>query len=207
MEYNTFGVALRTLRCRWFGKTDLGRWRDSSTFDSDWEERAKLIARLVPKGTRVIDFGAGLRTLERHLDPSCSYIPSDLASRGSDTIVFDLNERPLPDLSYLDLDVATLAGVVEYINDVPAFVGWLAGQTSACIVSYECARNVAGTLGRLPENIRRIGAGWVNTYTESELLDVFKSDGFEMAHRISWATPQGEEQIFYFRSRTARYSR
>ena len=203
MEYNTFGIALRSLRCRWFGKTDLGRWRDSSKFDSDWEDRAKLIARLVPKDTRVIDFGAGLRTLEKYLDPSCSYIPSDLVSRGSDTIVFDLNERPLPDLTYLALDVATLAGVVEYINNVPAFVGWLAGQTSACIVSYECARNVAGTFGRLPENIQRIGAGWVNTYTESELLDVFKSGGFEITNRISWVTPQGEEQIFHFRSRAA----
>jgi hypothetical protein len=196
MEYNTFGVAWRTLRCRWFGKTDLGRWRDSGRFDSDWEERAKLIARLVPKNSKVIDFGAGQRTLERHLDPSCSYIPSDLAGRGSDTIVFDLNERPLPDLSYLALDVATLAGVVEYINDVPAFAEWLARQTSTCIVSYECARNGAGTWGRILENMQRTGAGWVNTYTENELLDVFKSRGFEVANRTSWVTLQGEEKIF-----------
>jgi hypothetical protein len=207
MEYNTFGVALRTLRCRWFGKTDLGRWRDPNTFDSDWEERTKLIAQLVPKNSRVIDFGAGQRNLEKHLDKNSSYIPADLLSRGSDTIVFDLNQYPLPDLSHLALDVATLAGVLEYVNDVPAFVGWLAEQTSACIVSYESARNAARTLGRLTESIRRIGAGWVNTYTERELLDIFKSRGFEMTNRISWVTPQGEEQIFYFRSRTARHSR
>src|SRR4051812_21836081 len=121
MEYNTFGIALRALRCRWFGKTDWGRWLDQTGFDSDWEERAKLIAGLVPKGTRIIDFGAGQRTLEKYLDPSCLYIPFDLVSRGSDTIVFDLNERPLPDLSFLDAEVATFAGVVEYIRDVSSF--------------------------------------------------------------------------------------
>jgi hypothetical protein len=199
VEYNTFGVALRTLRCRWFGKTDLGRWRDSRSFDAEWEERAKLIARLVPKNSRVIDFGAGRRSLEKHLDQSCSYIPSDIVTRGSDTIVFDLNKRPLPDLSYLNLQVATLAGVVEYINNFPFFVHWLGGQTRGCIVSYECARNAAGSLGRFLENIRRTGSGWVNSYTESELLEIFESAGFEMIDRISWITIQGKEPIFLFR--------
>jgi hypothetical protein len=199
MEYNTFGIVLRTLRCRWFGKTDLERWRDSRSFDAAWEERAKLIARLVPKNSRVIDFGAGRRTLEKHLDQSCSYIPSDIVTRGSDTIVFDLNQRPLPDLSYLNLQVATLAGVVEYINDLPFFVHWLGRQTRGCIVSYECAQNAAGSLGRFLENIRRTGSGWVNSYTESELLEIFESGGFEMTDRISWVTIEGEESIFQFR--------
>jgi hypothetical protein len=199
MEYYTLGVALRTLRCRWFGKTDLERWRDSRSFDAEWQERAKLIARLVPKNSRVIDFGAGQRTLENHLDQSCSYIPSDIVTRGSDTIVFDLNKRPLPDLSYLNLQVATLAGVVEYINDLPFFVRWLGGQTCVCIASYECARNAVGSLGRFAENIRRTGSGWVNSYTESELLEIFEVGGFEMTDRISWITTQGEERIFQLR--------
>ena len=126
----------------------------------------------MPPNSRVIDFGAGRRTLEVYLDPSCVYVPSDLVSRGSDTIVFDLNKHPLPDLANLAFDVATLAGVLEYINNVPAFVEWLAEQASVCIVSYECARTVAGALGRPSETIRRISAGWVNTYSESELIDV-----------------------------------
>jgi hypothetical protein len=66
-------------------------------------------------------------------------------------------------------------------------------------VSYECARNGVGSLGRFLENIRRTGSGWVNSYTESELLAIFEAGGFEMIDRTSWVTTQGEEPIFLFR--------
>jgi hypothetical protein len=53
------------------------------------------------------------RRLESYLDPSCSYFPSDAVDRGGNTIVLDLNSRPLPDLSYLELDLEVLLGSVS----------------------------------------------------------------------------------------------
>jgi hypothetical protein len=78
MKYNTFEVFFRTLRCRLFGKTDFARWIDTSNYDAEWEERIQLISRVVPKHTRVIEFGAGKRQLESYLDPTCTWtsIPS-----------------------------------------------------------------------------------------------------------------------------------
>ena len=138
LEYNTWSTRLKALRCKLFGKTDFERWTDASTFD-DWEERSKIIARLVSPGAKVIEFGVGTDKLRRHLDPSCRYTPSDLVSRGPGTIVLDLNQRPLPDLTEYGFDLAIFAGVLEYIRDLRSFLPWLRKQTPACLVSYGCA--------------------------------------------------------------------
>jgi hypothetical protein len=135
MEYHTLGVALRTRRCRWFGRTDVGLWADTAGFEDTWRGRARLIADLVPAGSRVVDFGAGRRVLESCLAGKATYIPHDVVSRGPDTMVFDLNNRPLPELTYLNLDVAVLAGVLEYVRDIGSFLRWLApGKPVYCLL-------------------------------------------------------------------------
>jgi hypothetical protein len=198
MEYNTLGVIFRTLRCRWFGRADIMRWQNASGFD-DWGERTRLIARLVPHGTRVIEFGAGGRALEGQLDASCVYLPSDIINRGANTLILDLNVRPLPDLRALQLDVAVLAGVVEYLADFHSFADWLSQQVRMCIVSYECAHTQPGSFDRVRETIRRTGAGWVNTFDEDEFVEVFRSAGFTVKDTRDWHTPSGSERIFVFR--------
>jgi hypothetical protein len=199
MEYNTFGVMLRTLRCRLFGTTDVSRWRDAEAFPDDWEGRTQLIAQLVPKGTRVIEFGAGKRKLESQIDPTCTYIPCDIVSRGKDTLVLDLNARSLPNLRHLNLDVAVFAGVIEYIADLGSLVTWLSQQASTCIASYERAQTQSCEPARLRETIRRTGAGWVNTFSEAELIEIFRSGGFALTETKDWCTPGGTERIFVFR--------
>jgi hypothetical protein len=199
MEYYTVGVVLRTLQCRFFGTTDVTRWRDAETF-ADWEERTRLIAQLVPKKARVIEFGAGKRKLESLVDPSCTYIPCDIVSRGANTLVFDLNARPLPNLRYLKLDVAVCAGVFEYIADLNLFVTWLSQQVTTCIASYECAQTRSWRLARLRETIRRTAVGWVNTFNEEELIEMFRSGGFTLTETKDWHTPDGSERIFVFRN-------
>src|SRR5258708_2527383 len=136
MEYHTIGVTVRTLRCRLFGTTDMSRWRDAKRFPDDWEERTRLIAQLVPKETRIIEFGAGRRNLESQIDSTCTYIPCDIVSRGDNTLVLDLNARPLPDLRDLRPDVAIFAGVIEYISDLKSILIWLSRQVTTCIISY-----------------------------------------------------------------------
>jgi hypothetical protein len=105
-------------------KTDHSRWADTGNILASWESRTQRAAALVPKHTRVIEFGAGNRVLERYLDRSCTYVPSDIVDRGPATIVCDLNRRPLPDLSVGAYDVAVLMGVLEYMRDMPSVLDW-----------------------------------------------------------------------------------
>ena len=198
MKYNTFEVFFRTLRCRLFGKTDFARWIDTSNYDAEWEERIQLISRVVPKHTRVIEFGAGKRQLESYLDPTCTYFPSDLVARGGNTIVLDLNSRPLPDLSHLKLDVAVFAGVLEYISDLDSVVPWLSHQVAMCVASYGCAHTRPRTIGRFKETIRRTGAGWINTFTEDALVQTFGAGGFILTETHDWHVGDSSERIFVF---------
>ena len=85
----------------------------------------------MPNYSRVIEFGAARRALEKYLDPSCVYTASDLVDRGLGTIVCDLNERPLPDLGADAYDVAVLMGVLEYVRDMPSVIDWLAQHFSS----------------------------------------------------------------------------
>jgi hypothetical protein len=204
MEYRTFGLAVRTVKCRLFGQTDISRWHDLSRFEEEWEQRTQLIARFIPRSSRVIEFGAGNCRLRRYLHPSSFYIPSDLVTRGDDTLVLDLNRRPLPDLSHLRADVAVFAGVWEYVADLPSFLPWLAGQFPECIASYECAHTSCGTLRRLSETASRFRAGWVNTYSRKELISLFSASGFFLTDSDIWRTPEGDEDIFVLSACIAR---
>jgi hypothetical protein len=204
MKYYTFGVFFRTVRCRLFGQTDLARWMDTSNFDTDWEERTRLMARIVPKHSRVIEFGAGKRQLESYLDPSCSYVPSDVIDRGGNTIVLDLNSRPLPDLTHLKLDVAVFAGVLEYISDLDSVVLWLSDQVAMCVASYGCAHTRPRTVGRFKETIRRTGAGWINTFTEDALVQTFGAGGFVLTETHNWHVSDSSERIFVFNADASR---
>ena len=197
MEYGSWSTTLKTLRCKLFGTVDRARWEDASAFD-DWEERTRIIAGLIASGANVLEFGAGGRMLERHLDPASRYTPSDIVGRGPGTIVLDLNQRPLPDLTDRGFDVAIFAGVLEYIADLRSFLPWLARQVPSCIASYGCAHSRPRTLARLREHFRRAGSGWTNTLTETELVALFSDCGFALARTVDWKTPEGDERIFEF---------
>ena len=195
LSYGDLGTRLRALRCSVLGTTDVSRWADAEAFD-DWHPRTKLIADLIPSGSSVIEFGAGRRLLESYLDPSCTYVPSDIVSRGPDTIVLDLNQRPLPDFGER-FDVAVLAGVLEYIQRLPSFAIWLASTADTAIASYTPARTRPGSLRRLRERYARAGAGWVNSFSEAELLQIFAAAGLQPTQVLDWRTDEGDERIFH----------
>jgi hypothetical protein len=198
MEYNTVGLALRTLRCRLFGTTDVERWRDASEF-SAWDERTRLIAGLIPEGSSsVIEFGAGASELKAHLKPSCSYTAADVIARSPETLVFDLNVRPLPALAGSSFDVAVFAGVLEYVADLQTFLSWLRPRARMVIASYECAMTHPFTVARLRETMSRLRRGWVNTLDEDALRALFGTHGYACVNRLLWHTPDGDEPIFVF---------
>ena len=192
MIYST----LRGLSNWYFGSTDFKRWADLRNHNPEWDNRTKVIAGLIPPRSRVIEFGAGRLQLRKYLDPSCSYFPSDLISRSPDTIVCDLNARPLPDLGKLRLDVAVLGGVLEYVRDLPPLIQWLSSQVSTCIVSYECAASAPKSLRRIFESATRARNGWLNAYTEEELKALFH--GFIVTNGCGFHDKDGDGRIFVF---------
>jgi len=197
MRRSRIGGLWAALRSRFLRRSDVSHWSDPAAFDTEWDARARVAAALVPPGAAVLEFGAGLRQLEKFLGQGISYIPSDLVDRGPGTLVLDLNVQPLPPLS--NADTAVFCGVLEYIVDVPALIRWLSGWASLCIASYNCAHSSPGTLPRAAEVARRARCGWVNTFTERELCAQFAEAGFELADRRSWYETGDSEPILVFR--------
>lgn len=181
---------------RAFNRSDYERWGNPKSLEPWWESRTRQVAGLIPKRARVIEFGAGLRWLERYLDASCTYIPSDLVDRGPGTIICDLNQRPLPDLRSLRFDVAVFVGVLEYVKDVPSVIRWLSGQVGSCVASYEYASGKPRTPRRLVESLRRAYYGYMNIYTEAEFLAIFARCGFMCTRVETWR----DTRLFHFKA-------
>jgi hypothetical protein len=180
-------------------RADRDRWIEAENFCPEWDERAKIIAGLIPNGSRVIEFGAGLSKLQSHLDPSCFYVASDLIRRRPDTLLVDLEERPLPGLADEHFDVAVFAGVLEYVSEVPGVVSWIGQYVTACVSSYECAPKTDGIYSHVKRTWDRAALGWVNSFTEEELKSIFTRAGFVCATQTLWNTQDGNEPIFVFR--------
>jgi hypothetical protein len=178
-------------------RTDYTRWANPRNLYASWETRTKQAAALVPDHSRVIEFGAGNRTLERYLDPSCTYVPSDIVSRGPGTIVCDLNERPLPDLGVDVHDVAVIMGVLEYLRDMPSVIDWLAEHVQVCVLSYAYAPANRYSLRGLFGSISRLNKGWMNSYGEDELRSLFRERGFVSLREESWE----KQRLFVFSQR------
>jgi len=181
---------------RLMGRSDYKRWADTNNLEVWWESRTQKLAGMIPERTRVIEFGSGRRRLETHLDSSCTYIASDLVARGPDTFICDLNRRPLPDLGPLHPEVAVFAGVLEYIRDVPALTDWLAGQVRYCVASYAVAHR-SGFVTSLFAGARRTYFGYMNSYSEADILAVFRRSRFACLRTDSW----NDQRLFLFEKR------
>jgi hypothetical protein len=184
-----FAASLRTGRnavLRHAGRSDVARWSASENLEQWWEERTIRISRLIPRNVTVLEFGAGRRALERHLDPSCRYIPSDLVDRGPGTVICDLNRRPLPDLHSLGAQCAVFAGVFEYLTDVDAVAQWLGGLVLYCVVSYEPYRRPRRWGRRIRQKLRRVHFGYMNHHTDREFMAMFARAGFVCVMRTTW---------------------
>jgi len=177
---------LRNLFRKMRHRSDFKRWSTAHNLEPWWESRTEKMARMIPKGSRLIEFGAGRRQLEKYLDPSCSYIPSDLVDRGPGTIVCDLNQRPLPELAHLRADLAVFAGVLEYIGDLGSLIDWLSGHVSVCLISYDPVPPNLSLIRSGHERLRRLYYGYMNCYTGDDLLALFSRCGFDCRHEDVW---------------------
>ncbi len=196
MSLRIGAVTVRRLRRR----SDYQRWTDPTSLQAWWDSRTQLLAEMIPPGSRVIEFGAGRRQLERYLHASCTYVPSDLVDRGTGTLVWDLNRRPLPDLKGHRMDVAAFGGVLEYIVDVPALVEWLVRSVSCCVMSYSCVTPAARFPQAVLDRARRIRNGYVNHLSEAELVWLFGRHAWSCMDRRSWR----EQRLLLFRDTSGR---
>jgi hypothetical protein len=185
---------VKTATMKLLRQSDYKRWANLDNYLPWWSSRTEKVAELIPDGTRVIEFGAGNRQLESLLGPNCSYVPSDLVDRGPGTVICDLNKRPLPDLRYLIMHMAVFVGVLEYVNDLPTLIEWLASQVTVCIVSYECVRSKRFSLSRIAEVCHRAYHGYVSYYTEKQLLALFDGHGFACEKIETWR----DQRLFVF---------
>jgi len=169
------------------GRADYKRWTSLENLETWWDERTIELARLVPAGSRVLEFGAGRRQLQRYLPAGCQYIPSDLVDRGPGTVILDLNQRPLPDLAQLRPDVAVFGGVLEYVRDLNGVLIWLANSgATACVASFDAVPRGLGRLGRYAEMKRRCYNGYMSHFTEEQLLRSFEAAAFKCNERLTW---------------------
>lgn len=180
---------VRNTSMRVLGHADYKRWSSPLGLEGWWDERTRVIARLIPAGSSVIEFGAGRRQLQKFLPERCTYTPSDLIDRGEGTIVCDLNKRPLPNLSEVAPDVGVFGGVLEYLRDIPTLAQWLATEgVKTCIASFDPVPSALGIIGRYQESSRRRYWGYMNSLTEEDLIRSFESAGFKCTHRETWTS-------------------
>jgi len=177
-----------------FGGSDLSRWSNSGNLLEEWQPRTATLAKWIPKGSRVIEFGAGNRKLQPMLDASCTYFASDLVEKPGVTLVCDLNKKPLPNLSEISPEIAVFSGVLEYIHDLPTLAAWLATHVNKCLVSYSCVDTRGGALRRIRGAYQRANHGWVNNYTEPQIVEIFHEVGFQCTDKDHWK----DQRLFLF---------
>jgi len=168
------------------GKSDYKRWGNQENLSPDWDVRTRQIATLIEPGSSVIEFGAGRLILRNFLPENCSYTPSDIVDRGSNTIVCDLNAQNLPE--FQKYDVAVFSGVLEYINDVPRLVSHLSNFVNVIITSYATAEVNKKKRGVL---------GWVNNYTSTEFIEIFEKRGFQCINSQECRSKAIKSQMIY----------
>jgi hypothetical protein len=157
-------------------KSDVDRWKHKKWLFEDWNERTKIMAQWITPHASVLEFGAAKLALKQYLPKNVAYTPSDIVYRGEGTIVCDLNQT-IPDIK--PQDIIFFSWVLEYIYDLPNLVSNLSTKTNRFIISY-------GTFDKFNNlNNRKIN-GWVNAYTNEEILAIFKKNSFELIEIDTW---------------------
>ncbi|MFD1163098.1 methyltransferase domain-containing protein [Hwangdonia seohaensis] len=157
-------------------KSDVDRWKQKKWLFDDWNERTKIMAQWIKPNSTVLEFGAAKMALKQFLPKGVVYTPSDIVDRGEGTLVCDLN-REMPD--FKPQDVIFFSGVLEYIYDVPKLIENLSSKTNRFIISY-------GTFDVFNSEKHRKINGWVNTFTNDEILSIFKKNNFELIETETW---------------------
>jgi glycosyltransferase involved in cell wall biosynthesis len=166
--------------------SNIRRWKNPDSLNKSWDARTIMIAKLIPPGTSIIEFGAGRMILKEYIPKTCSYTPSDIVSRGEGTIVIDLNSKPYPILNQ-HFDIAVFSGVLEYIYDIRELIVYLSSFVDSLIVSYAIADECDSLVHRRKQ-------GWVNDYKYKDIVALIEASGFICRNVETWK----QQKIFIF---------
>jgi hypothetical protein len=184
----TFIAILKTHIRKSLNKSDLTRWKPIENHNKNWQDRTIKMADFIVPNSSVIEFGAGRMVLKDYLPENCSYTPSDIIDRGNSTIICDLNKNILPVFDHYDYCI--FSGVLEYINDVPKLIKYLAASIDTFIISYAVVNK--------GDNIYKRGIhGWVNNYNNESLIEIFAKNHYVLTNKSKWLN----QEIYVFERR------
>jgi Methyltransferase domain len=167
-----------------------GTRRSSAPFNLDdaasprWEERAEAaVALLIANagalrsdrslGLRIADLGAGDERLKRvlvgRMELPFSYAGFDIHPQADTVVEIDLR-RELPEEAF---DVVACLGLLEYLEEVPRFLGRLAARYPAALVSYSIFDHPKPLTRR-----QRRSRGWLTHYTSAQFEHELGTAGF-----------------------------
>jgi hypothetical protein len=172
--------------------SDLTTWARDDSLQERWGWRTEIMASLLPVTDSVLELGAGNCLLERLLPDSTSYTPADIVSRRPGMIKVDLNQPSMVRLP--SSTTVVFCGLAEYIFNLEALLRRVILETGCReIVFTYCTTDDA------PSIIYRRRLGWVNDYSEAEILSVLRPLGrVSVLHR--------EQKNRFFRLDTRRSS-
>lgn len=160
---------------------DIARWSQVSMTPTPWSRRMEIMAGLIHEGETVLDVGAGSGDLEWQLPPACKYLALDCVDRLPGVILLDLDRaESIP----ARVDVAVLAGVLEYLAHPVRALRMLAEVAPRLVLSYHAAA---------PGEDRRDGPnGWISHLYEDELLWILTA----LKLRVRCIASQDGESIY-----------
>lgn len=176
-KYEMLSKIISTFIRKTLNRSDYKRWGSLNELSETWDNRTIEMAKYILPNSKVIEFGAGRIVLKDFLPKNCTYTPSDIVDRGKGTIICDLNKTPLPEFEHYDYSV--FSGVLEYVNNVPKLIEHLSMYMDSFIISY-------ATISEDSKNIKRGMHGWVNNYTEKNIIEIFQKNGFSNTNRSTW---------------------
>jgi hypothetical protein len=168
---------------------DRQKWGNPSNYKSEWSNRAKLAAPLIPDGANVLEIGVGTGNLRELIRHRCSYSGADLEPLDPDTISLNMDNDPLPHEHY---DCIVALGVFEYLHKSQDAAAKIASATDHIVLSYCCIRDSFPSITEI-----RSERGWVNHFSEAEFTQIFTLLGFGVVSRTTFNTTDDFEQIVF----------
>jgi hypothetical protein len=150
------------------GITDRRRWKNPS--DPGYlqtAERNRMIAASIPRGSTVLDLGAGIQQLRRFLPRDCEYQPCDLDGGPDvppcdfDVLPCDFNAGRYPTVTHR-YDVLVASGLLEFLRDPEAFLAQLPALGDMLLLSYRVRPSREAPW-------RRLQWGYMNHLTTADL--------------------------------------
>lgn len=175
---------------------DRQRWGDPSCYKSDWAERSRLAASLVPDGVSVLEIGVGTGVFRELVRDRTTYAGADLEPLDATSIRLDLDSGPLPGT----FDYAVVLGVFAYLHQPDAAAKKLCDAAAHVIVSYCCRRPELD-----PQALRESWESrrWVNSFSRPEFVAMFARHGHALVSSVLFsATDEFEQYVMVFRRAT-----